>query len=51
MKEWKRITKCSAVIEAVDPIEGVAIYIAKKNLPWEKSELIVNGHVKVYQLW
>jgi hypothetical protein len=38
--EWSRLTKCQAVIEPIYEREGIASYIAKKNLPWGKSELI-----------
>lgn len=38
--EWSRLTKSTAVIEPIYEREGVASYIAKKNLPWGKSELI-----------
>ena len=34
------LTKSQAVIEPIYEREGVASYIAKKNLPWGKSELI-----------
>ena len=38
--EWSRLTKATAVIEPIYEREGIASYIAKKNLPWGKSELI-----------
>ena len=38
--EWSRLTKTTAVIEPIYEREGVASYIAYKNLPWDKSELI-----------
>jgi hypothetical protein len=37
---WSGLTKCQAVIEPIYEREGVARYIAKKNLPWDRSELI-----------
>jgi len=37
---WSGLTKCQAVIEPIYEREGVASYIANKNLPWERSELI-----------
>jgi len=37
---WSGLTKCQAVIEPIYEREGVASYIANKNLPWDKSELI-----------
>jgi hypothetical protein len=37
---WSGLTKSQAVIEPIYEREGVASYIAKKNLPWDKSELI-----------
>jgi hypothetical protein len=37
---WSDLTKCQAVIEPIYEREGVASYIANKNLPWDKSELI-----------
>jgi hypothetical protein len=37
---WSDLTKCQAVIEPIYERDGVASYIAKKNLPWNKSELI-----------
>lgn len=39
-KEWSRLTKSTAAIEPIYEREGVANYIAKKNLPWDRSELI-----------
>lgn len=39
-KAWSDLTQCQAVIKPVYEREGVANYIAKKNLPWGKSELI-----------
>jgi hypothetical protein len=38
--EWSRLTKATAVIEPIYERGGIADYIAKKNLPWGKSELI-----------
>jgi len=38
--EWSRLTKCQAVIEPIYDRGGVAYYIAEKNLPWDRSELI-----------
>ena len=37
---WSGLTKSQAVIEPIYEREGVASYIAKKNLPWGRSELI-----------
>jgi hypothetical protein len=37
---WSDLTKCQAFIEPIYEREGVASYIAKKNLPWNRSELI-----------
>jgi len=40
---WSGLTKCQAVIQPLYLIydrDQVASYIAKKNLPWERSELI-----------
>jgi len=37
---WSDLTKSQAVIEPIYEREGVANYIANKNLPWDKSELI-----------
>jgi hypothetical protein len=37
---WCGLTKCRAVIEPIYEREGVASYIANKNLPWDRSELI-----------
>lgn len=37
---WSDLTKSQAVIEPIYKREGVTSYIAKKNLPWDKSELI-----------
>jgi hypothetical protein len=37
---WSDLTKCQAVIEPIYEREGVANYIANKNLPWDRSELI-----------
>ena len=37
---WSDITHCTAVIGPVYDREGVATYIAEKNLPLDKSELI-----------
>lgn len=37
---WSKITHCTAVIEPIYERGGVASYIATKNLPWDKSELI-----------
>ena len=37
---WSDITHRKAVIEPIYDREGVASYIATKNLPWDKSELI-----------
>lgn len=37
---WSGLTKSTAVIEPIYEREGVASYIANKNLPWERSELI-----------
>jgi hypothetical protein len=39
-KEWSRLTKSQAVIEPIYERDGIANYIAIKNLPWDKSELI-----------
>jgi hypothetical protein len=38
--DWSDLTKCQAVIEPIYEREGVAHYIARKNLPWDRSELI-----------
>lgn len=38
---WSDLTHCTAVIEPIYDPKGVAAYIAKKNLPWERSELII----------
>jgi len=38
--EWSSLTKSQAVIVPIYEREGVASYIANKNLPWDKSELI-----------
>jgi hypothetical protein len=37
---WSGLTKCQAVIEPIYDREGIASYIANKNLPWDRSELI-----------
>jgi len=37
---WSNLTKCQAVIEPVYERDGVTSYIANKNLPWDRSELI-----------
>ncbi len=37
---WCGLTKCQAVIEPIYEREGIAYYIASKNLPWDRSELI-----------
>jgi len=37
---WSGLTKSQAVIEPIYQREGVVNYIAYKNLPWDKSELI-----------
>lgn len=37
---WSDITHRKAVIEPIYDREGVANYIAKKNLPWNRAELI-----------
>jgi len=39
-EEWSRLTKSTAVIEPIYERDGVASYIANKNLPWDNSELI-----------
>lgn len=39
-KEWSRLTKSTAVIEPIYDRDQVASYIANKNLPWNRSELI-----------
>lgn len=38
---WRDITHNDAVITPVFDPEGVAAYISGKNLPWDRSELII----------
>ena len=40
VQNGSRLITCTAVIEPIDKRENVASYIANKNLPWDRSELI-----------
>lgn len=40
VQNGSRLIPCTAKIEPIYEREGVADYIAKKNLPWDRSELI-----------
>ncbi len=48
-KAWSDLTQCQAVIEPVYEREGVANYIAKKNLPRNISEFTQRNNKRIFK--
>ncbi len=44
---WSALTKSQAVIEPIYDCKGVAHYIARVNMPWERSEIIVSPRTRI----